>query len=148
MPTITWLDENVADKDALSLGKWGNSDDDTKQKCTILKETNYENKELNKNTAITKRNKKRVRFACYDGRDLTSIRRLIQGHDLNIGEECRFVFGYITDTLIRVFLSLIMMIIIIVVMVKMLLSVKDEDCNDEQDDDNPTDDPLPSMNDN
>ena len=147
MPTITWLDENVVDSDVASQRKWENSDDDTKQKSTILNKTNYKNMELGKNTTITKRNKKRVRFACYDGRDLTPIRRLIQGHDINIGEEFRFVFGYIADTLIRVFLSLVMMIIIIVVMIKMLLSVKDEDCKDEQDDGDQTDNPRSSMND-
>ena len=147
MPTITWLDENVADSDVVSQRKWENSDVDTNQKGTILKETKYKNMELDKNTTITKRNKKRVRFACYDGRDLTPIRRLIQGHDLNIGEEFWFVFGYIADTMIRVFLSLVMMIIIIVVMIKMLLSVKDDDCKDEQDDGNQTDGHRPSMND-
>ena len=147
MPTITWLDENVVDSDVASQRKWENSDDDTKQKSTILNKTNYKNMELGKNTTITKRNKKRVRFACYGGRDLTPIRRLIQGHDINIGEEFRFVFGYIADTLIRVFLSLVMMIIIIVVMIKMLLSVKDEDCKDEQDDGDQTDNPRSSMND-
>ena len=100
MPTITWLDENVADSDVVSQRKWENSDGDANQKGTILKETKYKNMELDKNTTITKRNKKRVRFACYDGRDLTPIRRLIQGHDLNIGEEFRFVFGYIAELIL------------------------------------------------